>query len=122
MYKLGKVLKFNGEKWGFIDYTKGVLTVFSIKNKEKVTFKVGPSIFKKIYNNSIEEISQETIDFALKEEAQRKDILKQLKSGIKFIGSDNRVYTFLRLNNRKIEFYNEEGSFQANLNFIKNSN
>lgn len=120
LYQLGRVLKFNKSEWGFIDYSKGKLTVFSIKEKRKVVFNVKEDMFKNIYSNSsYNEISQETIDFAIKEEKQEEDIKNSLKRGIKFIGSDNEEYTFLNLNNNKITFYNNEDTFTAKINFVK---
>lgn len=117
--QLGKVLNFNNEKWGFIDYKKDKLTVFSIKDKKKVSFKVSKSLFNKIYSSSPAEISQETIEFALKEEKERKDFLKQLKPGVKFLGVDNKEYTFLKTKGKKIVFYENNDEFSANVEFIK---
>lgn len=119
LYQLGRVLEFNKSKWGFIDYQKGRLTVFSIKDKVKTAFKINQSSFDKIYSKSSGEISQETIDFALKEERERADLINQLKPGVKFIGTDEKEYTYLKFKGKKVIFYNNEGEFSASDSFIK---
>lgn len=119
LYELGKVLKFNNAEWGFIDYKKGVLSVFSFEDKKKVNFKLDSSTFKRIYSNALDKVSQETINFALNEEKERDNLLKQLKPGVKFIGSDDKEYTFLRLRGKKVEFYEGNDTFTAKIEFIK---
>ena len=51
-YQLGKVLKFNNAEWGYIDYKKGRLTVFSLSEKRKLGFKLDKSTFDKIYSRA----------------------------------------------------------------------
>lgn len=123
-YELGKVLKFNSAMWGLINYQKGKLTVLplredkTIKDKNKLTFKVDEPTFKRFYLLS-SETSQEVIDFALNEEMERKSLMNKLKAGVKFIGSNAEEYTFLRFKGKKVNFYKGNDEFSANPEFIQ---
>lgn len=119
LYELGRVLKFNNAEWGFIDYKNGRLVAFSLKDKKKVAFKLTKSMFDNLYSRSSGQTSQETIDFAIKEEKERESLLNQLKPGVKFIGSDNEEYTFLKFKGKKIIFYKDNEEFSAKLEFMK---
>ena len=120
MLELGKVLSFNNEKWGFIDYKKGRLVVFSIADKKKVAFKIPKSLFEDIYSRSSGEISQETIDFVSNEKKEIESLLDKLKPGVKFIGSDGCEYTFLKFEGKKISFYDNNGDeYSAKVSFAK---
>lgn len=119
LYQLGKVLSFNKNKWGFIDYNNGKLVVYSLKDKKKVVFKLSKSLFEDLYSKSSNEVSQETVDFALQEELEKENMLSKLKAGAIFIGNDDNKYTFLKFKGKKVIFYNSDDEFSAKIDFVK---
>lgn len=119
-YELGRILKFNKVDWGLIDYSKGKLIAFSIKDKRKASFTVNPSKFEQIYaQSSANVISQETIDFVVEEEKQKKELLNGLKRGVKFIGTDDKEYMFLKFKGKRIVFVEGNDKYSANVEFVK---
>lgn len=121
LYQLGRVLNFNQSEWGYISYEKNILTVYNLKEKNKVAFKLDKSTFDRIYSaSSPSNVSEETVNFALKESLEKGAFIKSLKAGVKFIGNDNQEYTLLKVKNDKIEFYKGKEEYKAKIGFIKN--
>lgn len=118
-YELGRILKFNESEWGFVSYSKGVLTAFSLKDKDVSSFKINSVTFNRIYLMSNEGVvSQEAIDYIKLKEKTEKDLIKSLNRGVVFIGTDGSKYTFIRFEGKKILFFNNEGSYTANIKFV----
>ena len=122
LYQLGRVLKFNKSEWGYISYEKNVLTVYSLEEKKKVAFKLDKSTFDKIYSVSslLPSVSEETVNFALKESLEKEAFMKSLKPGVKFVGNNDEEYTLLKVKNDRIEFYKGKEEYNAKIGFIKN--
>lgn len=119
-YQLGRILKFNQKEWAFVSFEKGSLTVYSLPTKEKARFRLTKAKFDGLYSVSSGEISQEVVDLVLAEEAKRKEMIKSLKTGMKFIGSDDGEYYFLNLARTKLTFYDKTGEkYTAKVGFIK---
>lgn len=118
-YELGRILKFNKSEWGFISYSKRVLSAFSLSNKEVSTFKIDSATFNKIYSMSSDGVvSQETIDYVKLKEKEEKDLIKSLERGVVFVGTDNERYTFIGFEGKKIAFFDNKDSYSAGIKFV----
>ena len=117
-YELGNILSFNNSEWGLLEYKSSRLAVYSITEKRKYVFTLPSDTFKALYSKSTE-ISQERIDFALDEANRLTKLKKKLRPGVKFIGIDDKEYTFMRFNRNKMEHYSRDIDYIATIEFIK---
>lgn len=119
-YQIGRIVEFNKKKWAFVSFEKSSLTVYSLETKEKSIFKISKKDFDSIYSRSSGEISQEVVDLVVEELSKKQKMIKSLKTGIKFIGSDNSVYCFLSSSRNKITFSDGKGNnYTAPIEFVK---
>ena len=117
-YELGRILRFNNAEWGLLEYKSSRLIAYSLVEKRKDVFTVNSTKFKELYSKSTE-TSQETIDFAFEEVKRLSKLKEKLRPGVKFIGIDNKEYTFMRFNRNKMEHYSGDIDYIASIDFVK---
>ena len=121
--KVGSVFKVKGKRYAFSDFTsRGLVICYDLRTRKMVKFN-GNLTYERLQDSLTGEISQdglEQIRLAKQKEIHNRMLINKIEEGQKFLGNDNKEYTFVELRRTRFVMKDFLGNqYTAKPGFIK---
>jgi hypothetical protein len=124
--EIGQIFKVKDEEFGFVGLTtRKCVQAYDIAGEKGVQFKMAYSkevLIPMLETDFNPRISQDAVDYAAQmqdKEYKRQGLMYSLRRGDRFIGQDDKIYTFIEVKQTRFACERDGQSFTAQAGFIK---